>query len=171
MESRSVGTHAMEEPRAGALDVLIFRLWGERYAVPLAQVREVVRVVAITRLADSSALLEGVVDVRGELVPVLDLRALLGCAPKAVELSDELVFIAAGGRTLAFRSEPPSALSVVDSGLVVETQAVVAGFRSALSMVQQPEGLVLLLDTEALLPLPELFALDAELLRYREGGA
>ena len=47
--------------------------------------------------------LEGAVNVRGQLVPVIDLRARLSLAAKALDPDEFLVFLEAGTRTLAFR--------------------------------------------------------------------
>jgi len=55
-------------------EVLSFRLGNEEYAIPLRCVREIRSYQAPTRLAGSHKDLLGVIDLRGEIVPLLDLR-------------------------------------------------------------------------------------------------
>jgi len=58
-----------------------FRVAGHMYAVEATQVREVVRWRPVTPLPQSTPLVEGVIDLHGTLVPVVDLGRLLGGAP------------------------------------------------------------------------------------------
>ncbi len=51
-----------------------FRVGREAYGVPIAMVREIVRAVEITPVPDAPAHVEGVVNLRGRIVPVIDLR-------------------------------------------------------------------------------------------------
>ncbi len=61
-----------------ALEVLIFPLGGERYAFPSVQVHEARVVHALTTLPDAPPFVAGLVNVRGRVITVLDLRPLLG---------------------------------------------------------------------------------------------
>ncbi len=58
-----------------------FEVGGHTYAIEVAQVREVVRWQAPTPLPNAPALIEGVIDLRGAVVPVVDLGRALGGAP------------------------------------------------------------------------------------------
>ena len=55
-----------------------FEVAGHTYAIDVAQVREVVRWQAVTPLPNAPALIEGVIDLRGAVVPVVDLGRALG---------------------------------------------------------------------------------------------
>jgi purine-binding chemotaxis protein CheW len=56
------------------LEILTFRLGDEDYGVPLQSVQEIRRYEAPTRLSGASACLLGVQDLRGEVLPIIDLR-------------------------------------------------------------------------------------------------
>lgn len=60
-----------------------FEVGGHTYAIDVAQVREVVRWQPVTPLPNAPALIEGVIDLRGAVVPVVDLGRALGGAPVA----------------------------------------------------------------------------------------
>ncbi len=84
-------------------EILVFEVDGRRYGLPAAEVRELARAVTIVPLPSPTALVEGIIDVRGEAVPVLDLRARLGLPARGVEPSDHLIIARAAGRTVALR--------------------------------------------------------------------
>jgi purine-binding chemotaxis protein CheW len=65
---------------------LTFDLAGEIFAVPVRQVREVLDLQRVARIANAPPLLLGMIDVRGQAIPVLDLARRL--APPLIERSE-----------------------------------------------------------------------------------
>jgi len=61
---------------------LSFGLAEELYAIPLGQVREILRLPPITRLPGAPDFLRGVVNLRGAILPLVDLREELGLTPQ-----------------------------------------------------------------------------------------
>ena len=55
-----------------------FRIGGEDYAIDVMRVREIIHPLPITRVPRTPPFLEGVIRVRGEVIPVLDVRKRLG---------------------------------------------------------------------------------------------
>ena len=72
-------------------ETLVFEVGGRRYGLAAFEVVELVRVVAVVRLPKAPEWIEGVVNLRGRVVPVIDLRARLGLPARAIELSDHLI--------------------------------------------------------------------------------
>jgi len=77
-ERAAVVARARAEPRAAGLPVLAFTLGGERYAVEVKAVLQVVDAASLWPLPAAPPWLLGAVLARTRVVPVLDLRALLG---------------------------------------------------------------------------------------------
>lgn len=67
-------------PAAHAGKYITFVLGHESYGVPARQVREIIRLVAITAMPQMPAFVKGVINLRGKIIPVADLRACLGVA-------------------------------------------------------------------------------------------
>src|SRR5689334_4506958 len=86
-----------------ALESLVFTLAAERFALPLRDVHQVLRAVAIRGLPGAPRVVEGVIDLRGELLPVLDLRARFALGQKLLAPSDHLLIAQAGARKVALR--------------------------------------------------------------------
>lgn len=82
---------------------VLFRLRTDWYGVAVANVREVVRVPAVTAVPFAPAYVRGMVAVRGEFVPVIDLPiALQRASPAAAQAPIRLVVVAADGLEAAF---------------------------------------------------------------------
>lgn len=67
-----------DHPPEATVDVITFVLGPERYAVGVRHVREVIRRRSVTPLPGGARVHFGVVNLRGEIIPVMDLRPLLG---------------------------------------------------------------------------------------------
>ncbi|MBS4032730.1 MAG: chemotaxis protein CheW [Clostridiales bacterium] len=62
------------EQVAQELQLVAFRLRGEEFAVDIQRVREVLKITQITPLPQALSFIEGVINLRGEVIPVIDLR-------------------------------------------------------------------------------------------------
>jgi purine-binding chemotaxis protein CheW len=59
-------------------EFLSFRLGDEEYAIDILKVQEIRALEAVTRIANAPRYLKGVINLRGSIVPIVDLRAKLG---------------------------------------------------------------------------------------------
>ncbi|MHC5541301.1 chemotaxis protein CheW, partial [Singulisphaera rosea] len=151
-------------------EILIFEVEGRLFGLPVANIRELVRVVTIVPLPSMPPIVEGIVNLRGEIVPVLDIRPRLGMPAKAVELSDQLIIARTRGRLVAVRVDRAVELmtspglgsgSDETSGRVREGSARVAKLEGGLAPIL---GLAVLFAEresdaiDAVLPRSETFA-------------
>ena len=60
------------------IQVVSFKLGSEEYGVDIAQVQEINRMVAVTHVPRAPQFMEGVINLRGQLIPIIDLRARFG---------------------------------------------------------------------------------------------
>jgi chemotaxis signal transduction protein len=84
-------------PRAASGGVLL-RLGGSRFAVAMADVAEVTSLPSVTRLPGAPGWLVGVANWRGRMLPVLDIRTLVGVPMTPLATSARLVVVMAGLR-------------------------------------------------------------------------
>jgi purine-binding chemotaxis protein CheW len=63
---------------AGELQIVGFRVGQQSFGVPISVIHEIVRVPEITAVPDSPDFVEGVINLRGKIVPVVDLRKRFG---------------------------------------------------------------------------------------------
>ena len=63
---------------AQTIQVVSFKLGSEEYGVDIAQVQEINRMVAVTHVPRAPQFMEGVINLRGQLIPIIDLRTRFG---------------------------------------------------------------------------------------------
>jgi purine-binding chemotaxis protein CheW len=144
-------------------EVLVFELGGQRYGLPTADVREIVRAVTITRLPDAPAFIEGVVNVRGRILPVLDIRARYHLPPKPLDPGDHFIVSSAGSRGVILRVDRALHLAVVDESSVQSAQALGRSATYVAGVAKLDGGLVLIHDLATFLSAAEATSLDAAL--------
>jgi purine-binding chemotaxis protein CheW len=145
------------------VEILVFELTGQRYGIPLRGVREVVRAVAITPLPSAPAVIEGVINVRGALAPVFDLRARFGLPAKPLEPNDHLIIARARSRLIALRVDRAHWMLDVDDELVEDAARVVPQMQHIDGVAKLADGLVLIHDLDTFLSRAEEVALNRAL--------
>ncbi|KQL54613.1 chemotaxis protein CheW [Heyndrickxia shackletonii] len=58
--------------------MIVFQLKGNEYAIPVGQVRAIERVLHITRVPNTASFIKGVINLRGVIIPIIDLQNRLG---------------------------------------------------------------------------------------------
>jgi purine-binding chemotaxis protein CheW len=98
--AREPARAARPEPAAEAplVQLCTFRIGGEDYAVDIMRVREIIHPLPITPVPRAPASVEGVVRLRGEVVPVLDVRKRLGLPASAPSRRTRFLVVNVGRR-------------------------------------------------------------------------
>ena len=153
-------------------EILVFAIAGERCGLFSADVREIVRAVTIVPLPRAPDVVEGVINVRGQLVAVLDLRRRLRLAPKPVEPSDHLVLATAGARVVAIRVDRVHDLVELAPGQLEDDISRIPYPGRLAGVAKLPDGIVLIHDLLAFLSQAEEESLTVALDEHpREAGA
>ena len=142
------------------MELVTFEIWHERFGIALGDVREVVRAVSIRALPKAPPVVEGVVNVRGRIVPVLDIRARFNLPPKMVEPSDHLVIAFAGPRLVAIRVDRVGGLMMLARGDVEDPTVAVPGSQWVAGIAKLRDGLLLIHDLATFLSAAEDEALE-----------
>jgi purine-binding chemotaxis protein CheW len=144
-------------------EVLLFTLAGQRYALPAEEVRELVRAVRLTPLPHAPAVVEGLLNLRGELLPVLDLRRRFRLPARRLSASDHLVVAQAGPRRVALRVDRAEGLLPLEPGLLDGSPGELPGVGYVAGALKLPDGLVLLHDLRTFLSEAEALTLEEAL--------
>lgn len=83
----------------------MFQVAARSYALPLERVVEVLRMVAVTPVPEAPAGVLGAVNLRGTLIPMLDLRPRLGMAPTVPDPGQVFLVLRARGRMLGLLAD------------------------------------------------------------------
>ena len=161
--SRHAAAAARQAQTAG--EYLMFRLGGEEYGIDILKVQEIRSYEQPTRIANAPAFLKGVVNLRGVIVPIIDLRVKFGC--ESVEFNGFTVVIVLNvkGRVLGAVVDAVSdvmelAAEAVKPAPDIAT-AVDTSYITGIGSVG--ERMLILIDIESLMSSEELGLIDASL--------
>jgi len=150
-------------PEAAERPLVVFSLDDQRYALALASVQRSLRVVAITPLPEAPAIVLGIFNLAGVVIPVVNIRKRFNHPPRDVRPSDNLLVATTGKRTVALLVDETEGVieaspeSYAPGGEIVPRLELVDG------AIKLEDGLVLIHDLERLLSLEEETAIDRAL--------
>lgn len=133
--------------------VVVFNLHNQAYGVNIASVLEIIRVENVTRVPGAPPFIEGIINLRGKVVPVMDLCKRFGLPSNCVSETTRVIIVEAGGVSMGFNVDsvsevfrlPESAIEPVPSLI---SAASVEAFRG-IALVG--DRLITLLDINKLL--------------------
>ena len=133
------------------IEMVTFQIAHQLYGLPLHSVIEIVRLPALVTLAGAPPTLCGLLNLRGQYVPVLDGRALVGEPPR-YDLTSQIIIAGREKPELGLLVDQVREVCTVAAGQIMPlTRADVAPFLT--SVVERAEESVLLIDLPALLAL------------------
>ena len=141
---------------AADADAVVVRLGTGRFAVSLASVAEVGRVPSVTRVPGTPGWVAGVANWRGRILPILDLRSLLGAVEAPLGGSSRLLVLSADGVSVGLLVEAVEGTAVVAAS-AEPFPATLAGTAARLlaGQLPHPDGPVAVLDVDAVLRMRE----------------
>jgi purine-binding chemotaxis protein CheW len=149
--------------------IVVFELDGYRYGLALADTRELLRMPSILPLPKAPSIVEGIVDVRGTVVPVLDFRKRFRLAGRSPHPSEHLIVAMAGSRTVALRVERVLGVEAVDDQDIAAAGAITPGADYVTGVAKLADGLVLIHDLRRFLAAAESEDLDTALAACAQG--
>lgn len=82
------------------LQLVIFRLAQEEYGLPITKVQEINRLVPITKLPQTPSFMEGIINLRGRIIPVIDLRKRFGLEVSEHDDDSRIIIVEVNGQTV-----------------------------------------------------------------------
>ena len=84
------------------LKLIIFKLGREEYGMDILRVQEIKRMMSITRVPSTPPFIKGVINLRGSVLPVIDLRTRLGLVEAELGDAARIIVIMANETTVGF---------------------------------------------------------------------
>lgn len=130
------------------LHLVVFRLDREEYAVPIDAVREVVRVTDVTRVPHAPPHIRGVMNLRGRILPIVEIRSRLGLSPAELTPASRVVVVEVLGRLLGLLVDAVGQVSRVGERQVAAPPEEVraAGSEAVTGVARLDQRLLILLD-------------------------
>ena len=165
-EAAHVARH--EAARAAAAsqsgsEYLTFRLGAEEYGIDILKVQEIRSYEAPTRIANSPAFIKGVVNLRGVIVPIVDLRLKLGCDSNDYNSFTVVIVLNVRGRVVGAVVDSVSDVLELSRDSIKPApemaSAVDTSFITGISSVN--DRMLILMDIEELMASAEMGLIDA----------
>ncbi|MDT7514308.1 chemotaxis protein CheW [Rhodoferax mekongensis] len=143
---------------SGAREYLTFRLDQEEYGIDILKVQEIRGYEPPTRVANAPSFIKGVVNLRGTIVPIVDMRLKFNCAKSeynsftvviVLNLRNRIVGIVVDSVSDVMELPPESLKAAPDIESVIDSSAV-------LGLGSVGDRMLILLDIEKLMSAPEM---------------
>jgi len=143
-------------------EYLSFRLGAEEYGIDILKVQEIRSYEAPTRIANAPAYLKGVINLRGVIVPVIDLRLKFGC-DDAIGPITAVIVLAVKGRVIGTVVDSVSDVMQLpnDSIKPPPSMGSMVDTKHLIGIATLAERMLILMDIESLMSSAELGVIDA----------
>lgn len=140
------------------IQIVVFCIGREFYGVPIDAVQEIVRVPDVTTVPDAPAFFEGVINLRGRIVPIVDLRARLRF-PRAERTKSTRVLVTENnGRVIGLLVDSVSEVCKLPSDAVEPPPEMIAavGIEYITGVVKKGARLIVFLDVQRILSVEDM---------------
>jgi len=140
--------------------LVVLTLDEQRYALHLSAVERIIRVVEVTPLPKAPEIVLGVVNVQGQITPVINIRKRFCLPEREMNLSDQLIIAHTSRRTVALVADAVSGVIERSEQEVIAAEKVLPGIEYVEGVVKLEDGMILIHDLNKFLSLEEEQALD-----------
>ena len=109
------------------MQVVSFRLGSEEYGVDIAQVQEINRMVSITHVPRAPKFMEGVINLRGQLIPIIDLRTRFGMPREDHTKNTRIVVTEIGTKRVGMVVDSVSEVLRLDTAQIEDAPEMISG--------------------------------------------
>lgn len=134
------------------VQLLTFKLDDQEYALAIADVVQVVRMVALNRLPQAPDCVEGVINLRGKVIPVINIRKRCGLPSKPYNANTQLLIAQSHERSMALIVDVVSEVLSLSESQIEAPERVAPQLKQLRGVGKLGNRLILLLDPDTLLP-------------------
>jgi purine-binding chemotaxis protein CheW len=163
MNSAAVQDNAIDMTTSGdERQLVVFQLGAELYGCEISRVHEIIRLQSVTKVPRAPAFVEGVINLRGKVIPVVDLRRRFGLPTADHTRASRIVVVEIGDQVVGIVVDGVSEVLRVNSAIVEPPSPVVTGIDSEYlhGIAKLADRLVILLDLDRILAREERRALE-----------
>jgi purine-binding chemotaxis protein CheW len=150
-EQETIEQPEERSPWADVTRVVAFFLAGQRYALPIERVQEIQQIVAFSDVPGGSSGVVGMINLRGQVIPAVDLRRLVGLPADEYTLETPMIICRVGEVLLALVVDEVLDVIELPPGCMQDAPRMHALSSKMLGVARMEDGLTYLLDLDALL--------------------
>ncbi|MBL4697255.1 MAG: chemotaxis protein CheW [Phycisphaerales bacterium] len=152
----------LSEQSGEQLQLVSFTVGEELFAVNILSVQEINRMMSLTKVPQSSDGIEGVINLRGRIIPVLNLRSQFGIPAAEINEDSRIIVVDVAGSTVGFIVDSVQRVLLIDNSIIEPTPLMSTSIDSSYvrGVAKLDEELLILLDLDNLLSPEHLSALE-----------
>ncbi len=139
---------------------MIFELGKEQFGIGISDVDGIIKMQEITKIPYSPAYMEGIINLRGDVVPVIDLHKRFGLDPHENTRETRIITVTLGSIKMGMIVSSVTEVLTIDDSVISQPPTMIAGisadFITGVAMIDT--RLVILLDLERILTADEVNA-------------
>lgn len=112
------------------LQLVTFKLENEEFGVDILKVQEINKMMNITKIPNAPSFIEGVINLRGKIIPIIDLRKRLGFYNRGYDKSTRIIVVELDGLVLGFIVDSVSEVLRIPGNTIEPPPSIVAGIES-----------------------------------------
>ncbi|MGE5364567.1 MAG: chemotaxis protein CheW [Bacteroidota bacterium] len=144
------------------LQLVSFRIENEEFGVDILKVQEIIRMIQITKVPNSPEFVEGVINLRGRVIPIISLRTKLGLSRIEQDKNTRTIVVDLHGKTIGFIVDEVNEVLRIPAGITETPPSMVSGINAdyITSIAKLEDRLLILLDLEKVLTDAEKASLE-----------
>ena len=148
----------VSETNHNELEVLSFRLGQEEYGISILKVQEIRGYDAVTRIANAPAFLKGVINLRGQIVPIVDMRIRFALGQAEYDAFTVVIILNIGRQVIGMVVDSVSDVVTLAPEQVRPAPSIGGGIDAdhLLGLGTVGERMLILLDIERLMASPDM---------------
>lgn len=138
-----------------AVQIVVFTLDEQFYALPLKAVIKVIHAIEIRPLPKAPEIITGIINVKGRIIPVANIRKRFGLMAHEIDLNDRLIIADTGKRLVAILVDSVTGIRDLESGQLSGSKETLPLAEHLSGAAKVDDGLVLIYDLDRFLSLDE----------------
>lgn len=145
--------HAAANTSDTILQLVSFNIGDEEFGVDILGVQEINRMTEVTRVPNAPSYVEGVINLRGKVIPVIDLRKRLMMATRGHDQDTRIIVVEIDGKVIGFVVDKVNEVLRIPQSVTEAPPSMVSGIKSdyITAIGKLTDRLIILLDLDKIL--------------------
>ncbi|HPI38074.1 MAG TPA: chemotaxis protein CheW [Ignavibacteriaceae bacterium] len=144
------------------LQLVSFKIGDEEFGIDILRVQEINKMTQITKVPNAPFFVEGVINLRGRVIPIIELRKRLGIEKKEYDKNTRIIVVEISSKTIGFIVDAVSEVLRIPVNITEQPPELVTGLdtKYITSVAKLEDRLLILLDLDKLLTVEQTEAVE-----------
>lgn len=146
-------TNDKKSKKSHILQLVSFKIENEEFGIDIINIKEIITVSAITQVQNASEFIEGIINLRGKLIPVINFRTRLHLPSKEFDKNTRIIVVEKNKKTIGFIVDAVNEVLRIDTSIMEEDPEIVTSYYSNYiqSIIKHEERIIIIIDLNKVL--------------------